>query len=62
MQDALKDAGDALRRWMDDGAVLYVCGSLAGMAQGVDAALRELLGAAAVEALLMEGRLRRDVY
>lgn len=62
VQDALKDAGDALRRWVDDGAVLYVCGSLAGMAQGVDAALRELLGSAAVEALLMEGRLRRDVY
>ncbi len=62
VQDALRDAGDELRRWVDDGAVVYVCGSLAGMARGVDAALRELLGGAAVEALLMEGRLRRDVY
>lgn len=62
VQNALRDGGEDLRRWVGDGAVIYVCGSLAGMAQGVDAALRDLLGTPVVEALLMEGRLRRDVY
>lgn len=62
VQDALRDARDELRRWVEEGAAIYVCGSLAGMAQGVDSALRDLLGALAVEALLMDGRLRRDVY
>ena len=48
--------------WLDDGAALYVCGSLQGMAAGVDAALRELLGGEAVQALMEQGRYRRDVY
>jgi sulfite reductase (NADPH) flavoprotein alpha-component len=32
------------------------------MAPGVDAVLREVLGGALVEQLLLEGRYRRDVY
>ena len=44
------------------GAAIYVCGSLDGMAGGVDTVLREVLGAAQVEALIEEGRYRRDVY
>jgi sulfite reductase (NADPH) flavoprotein alpha-component len=39
-----------------------VCGSLAGMAPGVDAALREVLGDATVNDLASSGRYRRDVY
>ncbi|MFC5740422.1 sulfite reductase subunit alpha [Dyella tabacisoli] len=62
VQQRLHEAADALRQWVADGAAIYVCGSLAGMAPGVDAVLREVLGAAQVEQLRSEGRYRRDVY
>lgn len=62
VQDVLLTAGDAVRTWVAEGAAIYVCGSLAGMAPGVDAALRQLLGEAAVEDLRMQGRYCRDVY
>ena len=51
-----------LREWLDDGAVVYVCGSLQGMAPGVDAALADVLGQDGVDALVEAGRYRRDVY
>lgn len=62
VQDRLRDAGQVLREWVAEGAVVYVCGSLVGMAGGVDAALREVLGSDAVDELLVLGRYRRDVY
>jgi len=62
VQHLVQAHGDELRRWVDEGAAIYVCGSLAGMAPGVDAALRGTLGDEAVERLLAEGRYRRDVY
>jgi sulfite reductase (NADPH) flavoprotein alpha-component len=62
VQHALRDAADALRTWVDAGAVIYVCGSLEGMAPGVDAALAEVLGGPRLETLRMDGRYRRDVY
>jgi sulfite reductase (NADPH) flavoprotein alpha-component len=62
VQDHLREAADVLRRWIDDGGVIYVCGSLAGMAPGVDRALRDVLGDAKVDDLLAENRYRRDVY
>lgn len=62
VQDALREAGDTLRTWIGDGAHLRVCGSAAGMATGVDEALRDLLGDATVDALRRDGRYRRDVY
>jgi sulfite reductase (NADPH) flavoprotein alpha-component len=62
VQDRLREAALELRSWMDEGAAIYVCGSLAGMAPGVDAVLREVLGDAMVERLRDEGRYRRDVY
>jgi sulfite reductase (NADPH) flavoprotein alpha-component len=62
VQDALREASDTLRAWIDDGAHLRVCGSAAGMATGVDDALRDILGDAAVDALRRDGRYRRDVY
>ncbi|MBP6797717.1 MAG: flavodoxin domain-containing protein [Luteimonas sp.] len=62
VQDALRDAAPTLREWIADGACLYVCGSLEGMAPGVDAVLREALGDDAVARLRDEGRYRRDVY
>ena len=62
VQDVLRANGSRLREWLDDGAAIYVCGSLEGMAPGVDAVLVELLGQAQVDALLAAGRYRRDVY
>lgn len=62
VQDTLRSQAALLQQWLDNGAALYVCGSLQGMAPGVDAVLRELLGDAAVSALQQSGRYRRDVY
>ena len=62
VQDRLRAAADAVRAWLAHGATLHVCGSLEGMARGVDAALREIVGEEALETLSAEGRYRRDVY
>jgi sulfite reductase (NADPH) flavoprotein alpha-component len=62
VQDRLRAAADALRAWIGQGAVIYVCGSLNGMAAGVDAALLDILGRAGLDDLIAEGRYRRDVY
>ncbi|MFX6226173.1 sulfite reductase flavoprotein subunit alpha, partial [Acinetobacter baumannii] len=51
-----------LRQWVQEGASLYVCGSLQGMAGGVALALQEILGEDALQALAEQGRYRRDVY
>lgn len=62
VQHALAAARDELRDWVDAGAAVYVCGSLQGMAPGVDAVLCDVLGDEAVERLRIDGRYRRDVY
>jgi sulfite reductase (NADPH) flavoprotein alpha-component len=62
VQDRLRDASKEVQRWIDDGAAIYVCGSLQGMAQGVDAALEEIVGREGVQQLVESGRYRRDVY
>ena len=62
VQQRLREAGDELRRWVDEGAAIYVCGSLDGLAPGVDAVLCEMLGAERVARLREQGRYRRDVY
>jgi sulfite reductase (NADPH) flavoprotein alpha-component len=62
VQDRLLARADTVRAWIGTGAVVYVCGSLDGMAGGVDAALRAILGGDAVDELAANGRLRRDVY
>lgn len=62
VQHKLQEAAQALREWVDEGAAIYVCGSLAGMAPAVDAVLRAVLGDAEVEGMLANGRYRRDVY
>ncbi|CAM5514168.1 sulfite reductase subunit alpha [Rhodanobacter lindaniclasticus] len=62
VQQRLREAGDELRRWVDAGAAIYVCGSLDGLAPGVNAVLCDVLGAARVEQLRGQGRYRRDVY
>ncbi|WLG34930.1 sulfite reductase flavoprotein subunit alpha [Pseudomonas simiae] len=62
VQDRLRESADVLRKWLSDGAAIYVCGSLQGMAAGVDQALVDILGSEAVERLIEQGRYRRDVY
>jgi sulfite reductase (NADPH) flavoprotein alpha-component len=62
VQDRLHMAAEQLQRWVSEGAAIYVCGSLQGMAGGVDRVLREVLGSAQVDALQEAGRYRRDVY
>ncbi|MEG2695630.1 MAG: hypothetical protein RR966_14320, partial [Acinetobacter sp.] len=46
----------------NNGAAIYVCGSIHGMASDVDQALIAILGEAMVDQLRQEGRYRRDVY
>ena len=62
VQQALSDAREALLEWVAQGAAIYVCGSLQGMAGGVDAVLREVLGDAQIDALIAQARYQRDVY
>ncbi|MBV4492858.1 PepSY domain-containing protein [Pseudomonas oryzicola] len=62
VQDVLLQQADEFKRWVQDGACVYVCGSLQGMAAGVDAALNDILGEAVVQQLIEDGRYRRDVY
>ncbi len=61
-QDAVTAAADAIRAAVSAGAAIYVCGSLKGMAPGVHAALAAILGDDQLEAMLAEGRYRRDIY
>jgi len=62
VQDCIRDCADDVRRWVADGAAIYICGSLQGMAPGVDAALTQVLGDDTLETLAATGRYRRDVY
>ncbi len=62
VQDCLRDAGALVREWVGQGAAIYVCGSLDGMAGGVEQTLVELLGRDGLDQLSRQGRYRRDVY
>ena len=62
VQQRLHEQRTRLREWLADGAAVYVCGSLEGMAPGVEAALVYAVGAQALEQLAEAGRYRRDVY
>ncbi|WP_291371524.1 MULTISPECIES: sulfite reductase flavoprotein subunit alpha [unclassified Acinetobacter] len=58
----LREQAQELKAWIDKGAVIYVCGSINGMASDVDRALTDILGEATVDQLRQDGRYRRDVY
>jgi len=62
VQDRLRARAGRLRSWLDQGACVYVCGSLDTMAAGVDSALADVLGQQALDDLVAAGRYRRDVY
>lgn len=62
VQHRLAAAAGEVRQWIDAGAAIYVCGSLVGMARGVDQALAAILGRRRLDDLAQAGRYRRDVY
>lgn len=62
VQHVLLEHAERVREWIDDGAAIYVCGSLNGMAPGVHAALEKILSVEKLERLVEQGRYRRDVY
>ena len=61
VQHLLREQAGTVRAWIDAGAAVYVCGSLQGMAGGVDDALRDILGDARLQQMQHDGRYRRDV-
>jgi sulfite reductase (NADPH) flavoprotein alpha-component len=62
VQHVLAVREEQLRSWVTDGAAIYVCGSLQGMAAGVHEALLAALGPELLDQLDAAGRYRRDVY
>lgn len=62
VQHLLRERIEELRTWIAQGASVYVCGSLEGMAPDVDAVLREAVGLDALETMAASGRYCRDVY
>jgi sulfite reductase (NADPH) flavoprotein alpha-component len=63
VQHVLTARAETVREWIiRKRAVILVCGSLEGMAPGVEAALRQVLGEPEWQRLASEGRYRRDVY
>ena len=62
VQHRLAETVDDWRHWLDEGAAIYVCGSLDGMASGVEQVLVDTLGRDRLDQLISEGRYRRDVY
>lgn len=62
VQDLLLPNAPEIQRWVAEGAAIFVCGSLKGMAQAVDDTLAQILGADCLEILADEQRYCRDVY
>jgi sulfite reductase (NADPH) flavoprotein alpha-component len=72
VQHRMLEAGRELWSWLQDGAVIYVCGDATHMARDVDAALQaiivrhgrrsEALAQSELHALAAAGRYVRDVY
>jgi sulfite reductase (NADPH) flavoprotein alpha-component len=62
VQHRLLEARAELLDWVSRGAAIYVCGSSQGMASGVEAELGATLGRDGLDALIAQGRYRRDVY
>ncbi len=58
----LRENAEQLKQWIANDAVIYVCGSINGMASDVDQALIDILGQETVEQLRIDARYRRDVY
>ncbi|PRB74783.1 sulfite reductase subunit alpha [Pseudomonas sp. MYb185] len=62
VQHRLAAKADQLRQWVDRGACIHVCGSLAGMGNAIHGLLQELLSAEQWQQLQRQNRYRRDLY
>ena len=62
VQDVLKAHADDVKAWVEQGAAIYICGSLKGMASDVHLTLIEMLGETQMNNLLQQHRYFRDVY
>ncbi len=62
VQHRLGEAHDSLKEYLEENAVVYVCGSATGMAPAVESVLSNLLGTEGWQAFRRSGRYRRDVY
>jgi sulfite reductase (NADPH) flavoprotein alpha-component len=62
VQHRLRENGERLGEWVEQGAAIYVCGSRAGMGAAVGNVLADLLGQERLESLAAAGLYRRDVY
>src|SRR5690606_10279540 len=62
VQDLLGINATRLQQWIAAGAAIYVCGSLHGMAEGVDQALCHIFGRELLDELAESKRYCRDVY
>jgi sulfite reductase (NADPH) flavoprotein alpha-component len=58
----LADVEAQVLDWILAGACIYVCGNLGGMATDVDAELTRILGRDVLDAMIADGRYRREVY
>ncbi len=72
VQHRMKEAAADFWQWLEEGAIVYVCGDAVRMAKDVDSALHEIIqeqggrsseeAAAYVEQMRKDKRYRRDVY
>lgn len=62
VQDKLLEQQQRVIEWIEGGAVIYICGSIDGMASGVEQALIDILGEEKLNELRQTDRYRRDVY
>ncbi|MDP5238176.1 sulfite reductase subunit alpha [Uliginosibacterium sp. 31-16] len=62
VQHHLQEHAKELQEWVENGANILVCGCAKTMARSVDQSLRNILGDASVDDLLMSGRMRRDIF
>ena len=61
-RSAVRATAADIAEWVAQGAAIYVCGSLQGMAGGVHAVLADILGDAGLQRMIEAGHYRRDVY
>lgn len=62
VQERLKQESERVLAWLEKGAAVYVCGSQEGMGEGVHQTLIDIAGTDTVNALIADGRYRRDLY
>ncbi len=62
VQDKLREAGEEIQSWVQQGAVILVCGSADTMAKAVDDALQSILSPNDYQTLLAHNGYLRDIY